>query len=263
MAALLEGLDKAKAHNAGLSRLADAIEKAKRERNAAETNMESARVDVKRLKELLAAAESRLAVFDGALPSLDAAVAVANEAHTAFVQQDETRWRMAIKGAAEATQRISANETRTKLAATLPTARKAADDLTARIEAIDAEKTAALANAKFPVAGLSFDDNGVTFNGLPFSQASAAEQLSVSVAIAAALNPKLRVMLVRDGSLMDDKSLALLGELAAKNDLQVWVERVGKGDECSVIIEDGAVEGSGNKMVAISDTPDSPPVEQI
>jgi hypothetical protein len=49
-------------------------------------------------------------------------------------------------------------------------------------------------------------------------------------------------MLVRDGSLLDDRSLQLLGELAVEHNLQCWVERVGQGQECSVIIEDGAVK---------------------
>ena len=110
---------------------------------------------------------------------------------------------------------------------------------TTRIEAIDEEKAAKLAATKFPIPGLSFTDDCVLFNGLPFLQASGADQLRVSVAIAAALNPKLRVMLVRDGSLLDPQSLALLGQLAAEHDLQVWVERVGRDESCSVVIEDG------------------------
>jgi hypothetical protein len=119
--------------------------------------------------------------------------------------------------------------------------KKLADELTATIDRLDAEKGEQLAAAKFPVTGLTFSDTGVLFNGIPLEQASAAEKIRVSVAIGAALNPKVRVILVRDGSLLDDKSLALLGSLAAEHKLQVWVERVGKGAECSVIMEDGAI----------------------
>jgi len=31
--------------------------------------------------------------------------------------------------------------------------------------------------------------------------------------------------------------------MAEKNDYQVWIERVGEGQECSVIIEDGHLKG--------------------
>ena len=36
--------------------------------------------------------------------------------------------------------------------------------------------------------------------------------------------------------------VAMIGEMAAETDAQVWIERVGKGEECEVIIEDGQVE---------------------
>jgi len=32
-----------------------------------------------------------------------------------------------------------------------------------------------------------------------------------------------------------------IGDMARDNDYQIWMERVGKGDECQVIIEDEVV----------------------
>jgi hypothetical protein len=119
-----------------------------------------------------------------------------------------------------------------------------ADALTAKIEAIDKEKSDLLKSAKFPIEGLSFDETGVLFDGIPFEQASSAAQLRISVAMAAALNPKLGVMLVRDGSLLDTTSLKLLADLAEEKNLQVFVERVSQGAECQVIIEDGEVKSA-------------------
>ncbi len=134
--------------------------------------------------------------------------------------------------------------------------------LTKKIEEIDAKKERLLRETKFPVSGLSFSGAGVVFNGIPFEQASDAEKLRISVGVAAALNPKLRVMLVRDGSLLDNKSMALLGELATTQNLQIWIERVGKGSECSVIIEDGEVESKDGNYgfdPTILPIPASPP----
>jgi len=121
-------------------------------------------------------------------------------------------------------------------------AARKAEALTERIAAIDAEKVAALESAEWPVDGLGFSDDGITLNGLPFDQASAAEQLRVSVAVGFAANPALRVLLIRDGSLLDDASLRIVAEMAAAHDGQVWLERVGEGAECSVVIEDGHVK---------------------
>lgn len=114
---------------------------------------------------------------------------------------------------------------------------------TLAIETIDEKKAAALASAKMPVEGLGFEDGVVLFNSLPIAQASSAEQLRISAAIGAALNPKLRVVLCRDGSLLDSKSLKLLGEFAEANTLQVWIERVDESGEVGIVIEDGHVRG--------------------
>ena len=116
-----------------------------------------------------------------------------------------------------------------------------ASSLTEQMRDIDAEKARLLSEVSFPVAGLGFDDDGVTFNGLPFKSASQAERLRVSTAIALALKPKLRVLLVRDASRLDATSLELMSKLAEEHDAQLWLERVGTHDEGAIIIEDGEV----------------------
>ncbi len=114
--------------------------------------------------------------------------------------------------------------------------------LTATLEKIDAQKAEMLASAEYPIDGIGIDDDGIlTYNGIPFTQASAAEQLRVSAAMALALNPKLRVLLIRDGSLLDKDAMEELHNFATENDAQVWIERVGNGDEVTVLIEDGEV----------------------
>ena len=115
------------------------------------------------------------------------------------------------------------------------------DALTARIDGLDKTKADALAQAQFPVDGLGFDEHGVTYQGVPFSQASSAEQIRVSLAMAMSLNPRLRVIRILDGSLLDADNLALISEMAAAQDYQVWIERVADGSGVGVVIEDGAV----------------------
>ena len=126
------------------------------------------------------------------------------------------------------------------------------DELTAKIKARNKAKNDAIAAAKMPVEGLGFGEGYVTFNGVPFNQASDAEQLRASIAIAMHTNSKLRVIRVRDGSLLDDQSFALLTELAAANGCQVWVETVRSVTDSAVIIEDGSVRGAarGEQLTA-------------
>lgn len=115
--------------------------------------------------------------------------------------------------------------------------------LSERIAKIDDEKQAALASAKLPVSGLSFTDDGVTLNDLPFEQASSAEQLRTSVAMGIACNPKIRLMLIRDGSLLDAASMQIVSEMAEKHDMQVWLEVATDGEPVGVVIEDGEASG--------------------
>lgn len=117
-----------------------------------------------------------------------------------------------------------------------------AAQLTEQLDAIDKQKAEGLAAAKFPIDGLGFDEGGVTYNGVPFKQASSAEQLRVSLAMAIALNPKLRVIRIADGSLLDSDNLALVESIAREHDFQVWIEMVGDGEGRGIIIEDGEVK---------------------
>jgi len=82
----------------------------------------------------------------------------------------------------------------------------------------------------------------VTFQGIPFHQASSSQQLRVSLAIAMALNPTLRIIRISDGSLLDDHSMAIIREMAKAKDYQIWIEVV--GDRVGIQIEDGLVKGA-------------------
>ena len=120
-------------------------------------------------------------------------------------------------------------------------------------EALDArEKARALAVAKaaMPVPGLGFDKGEVTLYGLPFNQASGAEQLRASVAIAAALNPKLRIAFIRDASRLDTDSMRALAEYAEAHGVQIWAETVEQGRPTAIVIEDGAVRADPLSMAA-------------
>ena len=112
--------------------------------------------------------------------------------------------------------------------------------LTEEIAALDAGKEKQLAAVQWPIDGLAFGEDGVMYNGLPFSQASGAEQLVVSFAMSSALHPRLKVALIRDASLLDEDQLAIVCDLAKRHDTQVWLEIVdAEAGPCRILIEDG------------------------
>ena len=156
---------------------------------------------------------------------------------------DLAQFRTRLTDVEETNRKVREAKQRAELVNQYKAKSKEAETLTSKMEEMESEKRKATMEAKYPIEGLLFDPaGGVTFNGIPFEQCSAAEQLKVSVSIGIALNPTLKVLLIRDGSLLDSDSMKTLADMAAKADAQVWIERVGEGDQTAVVIEDGRVK---------------------
>lgn len=147
-----------------------------------------------------------------------------------------------IAGASDYNSKYEENQRYAAEQSELEQSRDDADAYTESITTLDQQKKDMVAGVKMPLDGLAFGDDGVTFNGVVFEQCSQAEKLQVSSAIGLALNPELRVLLIRDGSLLDEDSMELMAEIAEQNDAQIWIERVGDADENAIIIEDGMVK---------------------
>jgi predicted ATP-dependent endonuclease of OLD family len=194
------------------------------------------------LKDEIAALQQRLAAKEESLAKTRSVAEAKAAEVAALVDMDTDSIRQQIKDAESINAKVRANRQRVELETSLSTKREESANLTARLKEIDASKAQQMAEAKWPVPGLGFDSDGITLNGLPFEQASSAEQLRVSVAIGVAMNPTLRLMLIRDGSLLDEEHLEIVRQMAEEFDTQVFLERVSEGSECSVIIADGQVK---------------------
>lgn len=116
------------------------------------------------------------------------------------------------------------------------------DTITEDIKALREKKVKVLESAKFPIDGLSFEDDIVTFNGVPFSQCSSAEQLKISLAMAMAINPELKVIRIMDGSLLDSDNMKVIEEMAKEKDYQIWIEKVDESGKVGIVIEDGEIK---------------------
>lgn len=216
-----------------LSELENAIEHNQEIRNAGER---TARLErrVRELTEELNAAKDQL----GDVEKLAARPTI-----------DETELRAKLRTLEDSNAKIRDNNAARELNSAHAILANEYAHLSEEIEAIDAQKADALARAEFPVGGLGFDADGVTFAGIPFSQASAAEQIRVSMAMAMASNPKLRVIRIMDGSLLDADGMQVITDAAREHGFQVWIERVGD-DGAAFVIEDGALAGESVDAVA-------------
>lgn len=115
------------------------------------------------------------------------------------------------------------------------------NDLTLKLDRMDEAKERALAEANVPLPGLGISEDGITYQGVPLGDVNSADQIVVVLHIVAALNPRLRIVQIRNGSLLDDDTFAAVTRFAAEQDFQVWIEVVGDGHGDAIVIEAGEV----------------------
>jgi hypothetical protein len=176
--------------------------------------------------------ETEQAKIDGAppLPALIDTAAVATELNTARANNQRfAEW------AADTKRRSELTALAKKLA-------MESEELTRTMDKRLKDKQTAIAAAQLPITGISFGEGTVLLNALPFDQASDAEKLRASVEMAMAAHPKLQVVRIRDGSLLDEDGLKLVAEMADARDCQVWLERVTSDGKVGIVLENGAIK---------------------
>lgn len=160
----------------------------------------------------------------------------------ALKDQDTSEIEAQMANAEQVNRKVRENAKHAEISAAVTAKQAEWRSASERLKVIEAEKQAMREAAKWPVEGLGYDDTGVTYSGVPFAQASSYEQRKVAMGICTAMNPVLKFAFLRDGSLLDEAGLLEFAELAAANAVQLFVERVGKGEECNIVIEGGEVE---------------------
>jgi len=103
-----------------------------------------------------------------------------------------------------------------------------ADALTERYNAIDGEKANIFKETPLPVKGLEFSEDEILYNGLPFNanQHPSSTIIGIGIKIAMAMNPNLKVLIIKDGSLLDKKVLKFILKIVEKEGYQVFIETV-------------------------------------
>lgn len=127
-------------------------------------------------------------------------------------------------------------------------------ELSQILEAIQKKKTKLLESADLPLPGLSVIDGELVYNGQKWDNMSSAEQMIVSTSIVRKLNPKCGFVLLDKLEAMDLDTLKEFGQWLEQEGLQAIATRVSTGDECSIVITDGYVEGQDGIFIK----PDTP-----
>lgn len=119
------------------------------------------------------------------------------------------------------------------------------------------EKEALIKKADFGIDGIEIDDDGVLFEGQPLAQQSSARTMEISARIAMRGDPRFKVLIIRDASLIGTKIFQRIAEMADEKGYQLWVERFQEepGDH-GVHIIDGSVAFIDGQATEDATTPE-------
>ena len=242
IAGLSQELQKANTHNEGLYRLNAAQTDAENELNLLNGWIKTQTETVESLRAQLAEAEDRLAKGSAKRPEKLAAIESAKQAVRDFKTIDTSAIQLQIASAEMVNKAVRTKKDTARCEKKRQHAQSEFDRIDGMIKAIDSDKAKKLKEAKWPVPGMSMDEREVYLNGIPFDQASSAEQLRASVPLAFYGAGRLVFAIIRHGSLLDKNSLDIVAEEAEKSGAQLIIERVSEGEECTVVFEEGTVK---------------------
>jgi len=146
-----------------------------------------------------------------------------------------------ISSATETNKKIQQRDMKANLENQIGDLKVLSEQYTQELKDLESEKLDRISGVKFPIEGLSINDEGITYKGFPLEQISQSEQLLVGLSVGAALNPNLKVILIKDASVLDAENMQMLKQWAKDKDYQLWIERVEEDDPDAIIIEDGEI----------------------
>lgn len=199
----------------------------------------------KRIQELEAQADGQLQKVEAAKEQIKEAEAKLAGAESAAVDPEPIRQR--IQKAEEINRQVRKRQEIDAKTNERMKHQIESDRLTKRIGEIDGQREALIASkaAALVDMGAKLTPTGIELLGVPFAQASEAQRIEFGIALGLASNPAIRILTVRNGSLLDQKHMELLEKMAEKHRATVVVEIVTDGDaiEGGILIVNGEVQG--------------------
>lgn len=147
---------------------------------------------------------------------------------------------------AEQLEQVRAHNARCQLAAQYAEKKKAylavkerADAMDARISELADERANLISNAELPIAGLSFTDDGLELNGVPFvpGKVSDSQAMEIAAKLVIASNPTVKVFRIARGESLGAKRLQAIVDIARRNGFQGFIEQVQRGQNEMMVEE--------------------------
>lgn len=114
-----------------------------------------------------------------------------------------------------------------------------AEKMDSEIAELSAEREKLISSAKLPISGLSFSDDGLVLNDVPFvaGKVSDSQIMEVAAKLIIASNPTVKVFRIARGESLGQKRLQAILDLAKKEGFQGFIESVVRGQQDLIIEE--------------------------
>lgn len=114
-----------------------------------------------------------------------------------------------------------------------------AKNLDAKIIDLTVERAKLISDAELPIEGLSFTDEGLVLNGVPFvpGKVSDSQCMEIAAKLIIAANPTVKVFRIARGESLGAKRLQSIIDIAKKNGYQGFIEQVQRGQEEMLVEE--------------------------
>lgn len=112
-------------------------------------------------------------------------------------------------------------------------AEKKANDLDAKVLKLIKERETIISKSELPIEGLTFTDDGLELNGVPFvpGKVSDSQTMEVAAKLIIASNPTVKVFRIARGESLGEKRLQTIIDIAQKNGFQGFIEEVKRGQD--------------------------------
>lgn len=138
---------------------------------------------------------------------------------------------------------ISDNQERDKLVTEISELEKQSNGLSFELTEHDTKKADLLRGANLP-DGMKFSENvkdGILYNDIPLQALSTGESIETAAKILAGLNPKLKIMWIQNGSLLDEDHMKALENIVNEYGFQTWIEVVDTSGNVGIVISEGEI----------------------
>ena len=114
-----------------------------------------------------------------------------------------------------------------------------AQEIEEHIESLAKERAELIASAELPIEGLTFTDDGLELNGVPFvpGKVSDSQIMEIAAKLIIASNPTVKVFRIARGESLGAKRLQTIIDIAKRNGFQGFIEQVERGQNEMLVEE--------------------------